>query len=419
MYNINSFRNIVGDRNIFIFSLNIEGLGTARLLRKHKFKVGGFVDSRDFGYKKRDGFPIIEPEIFLKEHSPEDAFVIIASKNRKMKREFSKTLENNGFKKHKDYVRILEDLCDYMPTIEIVGNCNLRCISCECGHKDAIKTGFMPVNMFREILEKMTTEIPFLNSVYLYLWGEPLLHPRIDEFIRITKEFGLASDVSTNLNFTKHLEKFVASNPDYIAIPCSGVGKNYEITHTGGNWEVFKKNLFLLRKYIDQYNVESTVRIMFHLYKHNINGDFQYVKNLASDLGFQFYPIIAHAFPGKIYDHIVHGKPLPPEIEELDNYLIYSIKDQLEFAYEHRNMKCPVWKVFPTIRSDGSVLTCCNMMHYVLHPNYLEVSLSDLNSLREGNEVCKKCIEFGLHRYFDVSCEVRETEKGLEIKRLL
>lgn len=419
MYDIDTFKKIVGDRDIFIFSLNIEGLGTARLLRKQGFRVGGFVDSRDFGYTKRDGFPIIGPDNFFKSNSKENAFVIIASKNRKMKREFSKILERHDFKKHRDYVRILEDLCDYMPTIEIVGNCNLRCISCESGHKDAVRTGFMSIDMYRKILEKMTKEIPFLNSVYLYLWGEPLLHPKIDEFIKITKEFGLASDVSTNLNFVKHLEKFVASNPDYIAVPCSGVGKNYEITHTGGDWETFKKNLFLLRKYIDQYKVESTVRIMFHLYKHNINGDFHYVKNLANDLGFQFYPIIAHAFPGKIYDHIVYGKPLPPEIEELNNYLIYPIEDQLKFAYEHRNMKCPVWKVFPTIRSDGSVLICCNMMHYVLYPNYLNISLAELNSIREGNEICKKCMEKGLHRYFDVSCEVIEKEDGLEIRRLL
>ena len=415
---LETFKSIVGNRKIYIFSLNLEAIGIARNLRKKGFEIGAFVDTRKFKNNSKEGIPIIHPDDFFQKNDKNNSFVVISSKHRKMRRTFMKLLESYGFIKKKDYIRILEDLYKYIPTIEIVGNCNLRCISCECGHKDVKNTGFMSIEMYKKILSKMTKEIPFLSSIYLYLWGEPLLHPDIDKFITTTKEFGLSVEVSTNLNFAKNLEKFVASNPDQIIIPCSGVGKNYEITHTGGKWEVFKENLFLLKEYIDKYNVDTIVRFIFHLYRHN-EEDYWYLKELVRDLGFQFYPILGNAFPGKVYDYVILGKELPQELKELDKYLIFPIEEQLEFAYEHRHLKCTNWLVFPTIRSDGSVLTCCNMMHYQLYPNYLDISFEELDKLRENNEVCRKCLEHGIHRFFDVHCEIKESNNKLEVRRLL
>ena len=75
------------------------------------------------------------------------------------------------------------ELCDYLPTIEVAGVCNLKCMSCSMGVAGEKQGKIMSTDTYRKVLEKMTKEIPFMNSVYLYLWGEPLLNKELNKII--------------------------------------------------------------------------------------------------------------------------------------------------------------------------------------------------------------------------------------------
>ena len=141
---------------------------------------------------------------------------------------------------------------------------------------------------YTKILDKMTREIPILPFVSLFLYGDPLLNPQVADIIRKSAEYGVSVDVSTNLNFAKYLEEVISASPSYLSIPCSGIKENYELTHTGGHWDVFEKNLRLVRKYIDKYNADTSVQLSYHLYKHNLDYDYDYVRALTDDLGFEF-----------------------------------------------------------------------------------------------------------------------------------
>ena len=46
--------------------------------------------------------------------------------------------------------------------------------------------------------------------------------------IKICKEFGIATEISTNLNFQKYLEDVIDSEPEQMVLPCAGTGKIYE-----------------------------------------------------------------------------------------------------------------------------------------------------------------------------------------------
>ena len=63
-------------------------------------------------------------------------------------------------------------------------------------------------------------------------------------------------------------------------------------------------------------------------------------------------------------------------------------------------------KVFPTVRWDTSVAHCCNLMDPVLTPNYLNETLDELLTRRDGNGFCTSCMDHGMHRFFDVSANV-------------
>ncbi len=408
-------KHLIGQKSVYIYAANLEGLGICRLFTRLGIDVQGFIDSRKYDNNKKKDKPIIHPDTFFSRNDVSQTFIIIATKHRKTKRHAIKQCKKSGLVRNVSYI-VITDLCEFLPTIEVVGSCNLKCISCEVGAPDIKQIGLMSPETYREVLLKMTKEIPFMNSVCLYEWGEPFLHPQLPEIIRITSEFGLTSDISSNLNYGKHIEEIVKAEPDMLTIPCSGIGKNYEITHTKGKWEIFKKNLYSLRNYIDKYKSDTAVRIPYHMYKHNLKKDYDYVEALVQELGFYFFPILANIFPGKVYDYVINNQPLPMGMQKANEMLIIPMEEQLEYAYEHRELFCPVMKAFPSVRSDKSVLHCCNMVKPIVHNDYLEVSLEQLMQLRKDADTCGKCMEKGLHRFFDVNATV-EVINGKRVVR--
>jgi len=410
-------KNIVKNKKFYIYSANMEGIGYSRLLKNKGINIDGFIDSRyPFGSLKM-GKPIIHPDVFFMSDKFADTCVLIASKHRKFKKTAIQECEKNGLIKNQTYFIGME-LCEYMPTIEVVGSCNLKCLTCPMGLHDSRSGGIMQPATYRKVLEKMTSEIHFLNSIYLFLWGEPFLHPRLNEIIDITHDFGIACEISTNLNICKNLESIIKTNPDVIAVPCSGVEKHYETTHLGGNWKTFKQNLYALRKYIDKYNAETSVKLYYHMYQHNLERDYDILRDISQELGYTFFPIIASIFPEKIFDLVVNEKPLPPEMQLASEFLIYPIEDQLKFAYENKDSFCPFKKAFPTIRWDLSVVSCTNMTKPLLFDNYLNVSLEEINKTRDSLAHCKKCMEHGIHKFFDVvNVTVNETDGKRSIIR--
>lgn len=73
----------------------------------------------------------------------------------------------------------------------------------------------MPMEMFNEIVKKAKSE--GVSSIHLYNWTEPLVHPRIGEFIEIINSAGISSGISTNLNISKNMEQALKAEPSFFA----------------------------------------------------------------------------------------------------------------------------------------------------------------------------------------------------------
>src|SRR2546422_5450505 len=94
--------------------------------------------------------------------------------------------------------------------IDIVGTCNLRCPSCPVGNfskADFVATprpkGFMEYELFEKIVEKAVAECAALGEgleVFLYNWGEALIHPKIVDFVSLLAKKKIPFRISTNLN---------------------------------------------------------------------------------------------------------------------------------------------------------------------------------------------------------------------------
>ena len=407
---------LAANKDVYIYSVNLEGLGYFRLFSKLGLSVKGFIDSRKYDGDRRMGAPVVHPDVFFAAgRDPASTFVLIASKHRVYKKVAAAKCEALGLKNGESFFFAM-DLCDYLPTIELVGRCNLRCISCNMGLPDAPRGDLMAPETFRALLGKMTQDIPFMNSAALFLWGEPLLHPRLPEMVNIVHEHGIACEISTNLNVPRNrIEDLIKVGPDVLSVPCSGVETNYETTHTKGNWVLLRDNLLALRSYIDRHRVDTTVRIFYHMYKNNLDKDYDVVKGMARDLGYYFFPIIANIFPEKIFDMVVHKKPLPAEMQKASELLLFPIRDQLEYAFRNKDKFCPFRKAFPTVRWDLSVVSCANMSYPILAKNYLDVSLDELEKIRESASNCHACMSNGVHRFFDVVNVTVEDKDGKRV----
>lgn len=125
--------------------------------------------------------------------------------------------------------------------VEITNNCNLKCDFCI---KNSRINKFMSLYDFNIILKKLES---YTNYLYFHVLGEPLLHPKINEFIDVaSKKFNI--NITTNgylidrvkdnknirqLNISLHSydEKYGVSLEDYMNNIFNVVDKLREYTY--------------------------------------------------------------------------------------------------------------------------------------------------------------------------------------------
>ena len=412
-----TFLQNIDKKDIYLFSVNLEGIGLSKRLRALGLNVKGFVDSRYSTPRK--SLPVFDPDIFFSNCNPSKQVLIVCTKDREWKKNVIERARSHLFIRYQNLYTPL-DICRFFPTIEIAGKCNLRCRTCDMGLPGANKgRGHMNSDIFESVLDKMTREIPLMNSVALYTWGEPLLNPEIPQIIKICNKYGVATEISSNLEYQKNLEEFLLAGPDQIIAPCSGVGERYERGRTGGTWANYLKALKVIASIKEKHNLDYNVRIMYHLYKDNLYDDLDYMRKLAAEYNFTLIPIVAHLFPGRVYDFAINGIEIPEIMKEASKDLIFSIDDQLNFVKSKINTKCHIINAFPTVSWDCKVLHCCNMQWPTVGDfNFLETPLKTFIEKRNSSTWCTNCMNKGIHRFFDVNIKLEDKNGKRHIQRI-
>lgn len=84
--------------------------------------------------------------------------------------------------------------------LEITNVCNLSCSFC---HGTIRKPKFISTEEFKIAATKLR---PFADFLYFHLLGEPLLHPDLEEFFKISHELGFKVNITTNGTLLKDRE---------------------------------------------------------------------------------------------------------------------------------------------------------------------------------------------------------------------
>jgi organic radical activating enzyme len=288
----------------------------------------------------------------------------------------------------------------YVYAVDVVGTCNLRCPTCPVGNSPAAlrAKGFMDVALFRRVLAKILADGAAARpEVWLFNWGEPLLHPQIGEIIRLVREAGLSCHLSTNLNVERGIAEVAQANPDNLKISLSGfTAETYGKTHVKGDITLVKANMYLLRHYLDKFKATTRVWVGHHLYRNN-QHELAAVAAVCQELGFEHHPLAAFYQPLERLVDLLEGKGAPAPI--LDDLLEHP-RSYLPRIKDSRsgNFDCELRFNQTAINFDGTVALCCSVYDEpnMLGAQFLEHGHAALQAMKYGHPFCETCIHHGL-----------------------
>lgn len=308
-----------------------------------------------------------------------------------------------GLRPDSDYV-VATELQYFNYQIDHAGYCNLRCISCAVANfSQHHPGGFMSAEAFEKVVQKIEKEDPFVGVLRLYDWGEPLLNPALADILHVCSRYGMLSIISSNLNVIRNLEGVVQARPTWFRVSTSGFGPGYEITHTGGRWEVFYRNLLTLAEVRDKYHPEMEVEVFYHLYQHNRN-DFYKMKALCDRLNFILRYTHAYVFPLDHVESIIEGRPVNDMVKKTCDLLHLKVEDAIELARQERDRPC-FFERFLRITWDLKMTQCINWYDpglMLCEGDFLTTPFSEVVAAKRNLALCVRCKANALHRYCNV-----------------
>ena len=315
--------------------------------------------------------------------------------------------------------------------VEINSGCNLRCVLCAVGNRAGYEhvNGTMEMGLLGAVLDKIRLENPGA-IVMPYGNSEPFLHPQLPECILAIKQRGLRCEFATNLNHINRLEEVLAAGADSMCISVSGfTQETHGKSHVGGDIEVVKANLLLLKNALKKCSNPPHTMVHYHMYRDTIGTEFDQMKEFTEKLGFQFIYSWARCITmentiqylretelkrtgsvpeipvGK--DGLDWNKLLPPVSEKFkESVARLSISpEQATEIYEKFPVTsvCPVGDIFCFIRHDGQASLCgCVADTRLVLGSFLDLSQEQLSNMRRGHPICHECLRYRMNLYFHV-----------------
>ena len=126
--------------------------------------------------------------------------------------------------------------------IEVTNACGMDCIMCPRKHMKR-KVGFIDLGLFENIVKQMKQN----SGIVLHHFGDPLLHPKMDDLIKICHKYGIKASFSTNpSSLTKeNVKKILDVGLDHLHISLDGATKEtYEKIRRGrADYDIALKNI--------------------------------------------------------------------------------------------------------------------------------------------------------------------------------
>lgn len=392
-------------KTVVVWGARMTGMGFSRFLASNGHSgVTAFVDSDPALQDKQvNGISVVSPQSLpvLREQYPSLMIVIAVALK---EQEIIQMLGDMNF--GSDEYKAYSNYCTDFYTIDVVGTCNLKCPSCAHGSEGMESPrGLMPFDNFKKVVDKAISETGIVSHISLFSWGEPLLHPKLGRMVDYLHQNGVAAAVSSNLSIKedKLLRKLIQSSPEYLKVSLSGYYPDaYNQTHTGGDINLVKSNLYRLRYLIDKYQVTTLVDVNYHLYTNNCGKNLRKMKALCDELGFLFSTIYSLVMP--IERLISHCKGVEnSQLDRLRSLLLVDIDEGIGASSKVEINGCPFRDNQININWDLTVPVCCIVFNrnpdIMVANNYLKTSMTKIDAAKREVKLCGQCMAFGLPAY--------------------
>jgi Pyruvate-formate lyase-activating enzyme len=259
----------------------------------------------------------------------------------------------------------------------------------------------MSPETFDRVLDKIIREDPFVGAVALYNFGEPLLNRELPEIIRLAHDRRVQTTISSNLNFKLDFTEVIKARPTWFRVSVSGYGPGYEITHTGGRWDLFQQNLVKLKDLQAEHDPGLNVEVFYHIYKDR-REEYLRLKELCDSLGFTLRVRHAALAPLDIVRDYARGREISPEARRTIELQRLPIGRAIEQAQAQKDQPCP-YRRCQWITWDLRVRNCMEWFGPGLElteKNFLETTVDEIIEARRTSAHCRDCMADGLHRCY-------------------
>ncbi len=236
--------------------------------------------------------------------------------------------------------------------IEISSRCGLKCPVCPRG------TGILKRDqdlMDLELFKKLMAEAgPYLLTVGLYSWGEPLLHPQFAQMVKIAKSYGVITVLSTNgqnLNDQHVLSGLISEPLTYLIVAIDGLtDQTNSVYRVGAKLAPILDGVKQLAQMKLQRKQEfPRLHMRYIVMKHN-QHQLPQLQSFAAENSFDLLTVRGLS--------IIGGQDSPHKdlLPDLEQYRAYRYRKGQRI--KRLDFVCMQAFCYPAVFSDGKVVPC-------------------------------------------------------------
>jgi MoaA/NifB/PqqE/SkfB family radical SAM enzyme len=248
----------------------------------------------------------------------------------------------------------LGNLSPVTAQIDLTNSCNLKCSFCQV-HKKRDRKTHIDFDLMQHMLEELKS-IGGCKGIQYTGGGEPTVHPRFEDIVRITNSLGFKIGMTTNGVNIKNLPMELLSMFEWVRVSLNSSRQMYKEIHGVNRYDDVMKGLIILDK------IPNLTYGVSYIYSDSPESD---VETLTLDLNNNLNDINYLRIGRDMY------KPIPDKV--VRNSILSTAKNVLKvpgsyvvFQVDRDTWvpkKCVMYKIKPRIDVFGSVYPCC-VAHY-------------------------------------------------------
>jgi MoaA/NifB/PqqE/SkfB family radical SAM enzyme len=237
---------------------------------------------------------------------------------------------------------------------ELTNYCNLLCPVCPTGSKALQRPArAMDPHLFESVMAEVG---PYLLTISLWAWGEPLLHPQLERFLRVARKHPVATLLSTNgqrLNHPGMTELLLREPPSHLIVALDGL-----TDATNSKFRVgarLEPAITAVRRMAEEKRARRlawpVLHMRFIIMKHN-QHEVAEAEAFAREHGFDVISFRTLSIIDCESPDQVHGNLLP------DTQAWRGYEYEAGKRVRKKDFICqePFW--FPTLLADGTLVAC-------------------------------------------------------------